>query len=91
MLAKRLLVFGFLLLAGAALGQPVTSPPSSIGVASMAGDGVITLRLRAEDHGMVGEGLLTYRPGDAQYEEVVRHLGGLKPGQVKPVPPWPDK
>ena len=90
MRAKRLLVFGFLLLAGAAQGQAVGTP-ASIGVASMTEDRVITLRLRAEDHGMVGEGFLTYRPGDAQYEEVVRHLGGLEPRGSKPVPPWPDK
>lgn len=76
----RWLDLAFLLMAG-----------SSIGVATMTPDGVITLRLRAEDKGMVGEGLLTYRPGDAQYDAVVRHLGGLKPGESKPVAPWPDK
>ena len=88
-LRQAFLAFGLMLLAGPALSQPAM--PSSIGVASMAEDRVITLRLRAEDHGMVGEGSLTYRPGDAQYEDVIRHLGGLKPGESKPVPPWPGK
>jgi hypothetical protein len=65
--------------------------PSSIGVATMAPDGTITLRLRAEGPGgMSGEGNLTYKRGNPQYEEVLRHIGGLTPGETKPVPPWKD-
>jgi hypothetical protein len=65
--------------------------PASIGAATMMPDGTITLRLRAEgEGGKIGEGQVTYRPGTARYDEVLRHLGGLKPGETKPVPPWKD-
>jgi hypothetical protein len=76
--------------AGAAAqdGRPL---PSSIGVASMTEDGTIWLQLRAEgEQGQVGDALLIYKPGDPMYEEVKRHLGGIRPGEHKPVPPWPD-
>jgi hypothetical protein len=63
--------------------------PASIGAATMTPDGTITLRLRAAGPGgMIGEGNLTYRRGSPQYDEVLQHLGGLKPGETKPVPPW---
>jgi hypothetical protein len=64
--------------------------PASIGAATMARDGTITLRLRAEGRGMTGDGTLIYKRGDARYDEVERHIGGIKPGQTKPVPPWKD-
>ena len=54
-------------------------------------DGTINLWLRAEsDDGAVGQGFFTYAPGDEEYDEVLEHIGGLKPGENKPVPPWPD-
>jgi hypothetical protein len=57
----------------------------------MKPDGTIVLQLRAtDDSGAVGDGLITYPPGDPRYAEVLKHLGGLKPGEEKPVPPWPD-
>ena len=65
--------------------------PDSIGAASMAQDGTITLRLRAEGPGgKIGEGQMTYRRGEPHYDEILRHLGSLKPGQTKLVPPWTD-
>ena len=64
---------------------------ASIGVATMGPDGTIELRLRAAGPGgMVGEGFLTYPPSDPHYADVLRHLGGLKPGETKSVQPWPD-
>lgn len=63
----------------------------SIGVAQMRDDGTIVLYLRATGPGgVIGTGLLEYPPAHPRYQEVLRHLGGLKPGEVKPVPPWPD-
>lgn len=65
--------------------------PASIGAASMAADGTITLRLRATGPGpMLGDGLIRYAPNHPQYQAVLDHLGGLVPGQEKPVPPWPE-
>lgn len=60
-----------------------------IGVATMLPDGTIVLDLRAEAPGStVGRGRVTYPPGHPEYAAVLRHLGGLRPGEVKPVPPW---
>ncbi len=64
----------------------------TIGSATMRADGTIVLMLRATDETgrMIGDGLLEYPPGHPQYREVLQHLGGLKPGESKFVPPWPD-
>jgi hypothetical protein len=57
----------------------------------MLPDGSIVLRLRAAGTGGVaGEGRIVYSPSDPHYQEVLRHLGGLRPGETKSVPPWPD-
>ena len=65
--------------------------PLSIGVATMLPDGIIHLRLRAPlPGGGSGEGEMDYKPGDPDYLAILAHLGGLKPGETKPVSPWPD-
>jgi len=72
--------------------RPKPDEVPTIGVARMRPDGTIELHLRATagPGGPVGHGLLEYPPGHPRYQEVLRHLGGLKPGEVKNVPPWPD-
>lgn len=60
----------------------------SIGVATMEKDGTLVLQLRAEGPDMVGDALVTYAPDHPQYQKVLEHLGGLKVGESKPVPPW---
>jgi len=66
-------------------------PEKSVGVATMKEDGTIVLDLRAEGAGGdLDDGSVTYPPGHAQYAEVLRHLGDLKRGESKPVPPWPE-
>jgi hypothetical protein len=63
-----------------------------MGTATMQEDGTIILNLRAEGSGgTVGEARMVYRKGDKRYSEVLKHLGGLEPGQSKTVPPWPDE
>ena len=82
------------ILAGPAVGDATAQTPPSepIGVATMNAEGIVTLRLRAAGPGgAVGEGTLTYGPNDAEYRSVLRHLGGLRPGESKPVLPWPDE
>lgn len=82
--------------AAGAQGSRGTGPaqrqePRSIGVASMLPDGTILLELRAEGAGgLRGEGRFRYPPGHPRYQAVLRHLGGLRPGEAKPVPPWDD-
>jgi len=73
---------------------PSTTAPSaagaSIGTATMKPDGTIVLMLRAEGPGMViGDGMFTYPTTHKDYAMVLKHVGGLVPGQSKPVPPWP--
>ena len=62
----------------------------NIGVASMEPDGTIVLQLRAEDPatGSVGDAMFAFPPSHERYQEILRHLDGLKPGESKPVPPW---
>jgi hypothetical protein len=55
----------------------------------MKSDGTIVLQLRASDGtGLVGDARMEYPPNHPQYREVLQHLGGLRPGEQKPVPPW---
>ena len=61
----------------------------SIGRATMTEDGTIVLDLRAvSPQGQVGIGRLSYPPSHPQYQEILKHIGGIKPGENKPVPPW---
>ena len=69
----------------------VSQSPASIGTAKMDADSTIRLQLIAKDGGAIGDAVLVYRPGDPHYDEIKEHLGGLKPGEEKPVPPWPDQ
>jgi hypothetical protein len=58
----------------------------------MKPDGTIVLQLRAEipASGAIGDAQLEYQPGHPRYGEVLEHIGGIKPGEEKLVPPWPD-
>lgn len=61
----------------------------SIGTATMEPDGTIVLQLRAEGPGgSIGDALFRYPPDHPEYRSVLDHLGGLHPGEGKPVPPW---
>jgi hypothetical protein len=66
-----------------------------IGVAWMDDDGTLVLQLRMEGPGgIVGDSMYEYAPDHPEYEETLKHIGGLIPGQSKPVKPWtmsPDK
>ena len=78
------------LLGSAAAPGTTTQNAASIGVATMSADGAITLQLRAEDsRGTVGDAVFVYKPGDKMYAEIKQHIGDIKPGETKPVPPWP--
>ena len=54
-----------------------------IGTAVMSADGTITLTLRSPDG---AEGVLAYKKNDPQYARILSHIGGIKPGEHKPVP-----
>ena len=59
----------------------------SVGSARMSEDGTITLRLHTLWPQPFSESRHIYAPGDADYGFIKRHLGGIAPGQIKPVPP----
>jgi hypothetical protein len=58
---------------------------------SMRQDKTIVLTLRAEGPGgTIGDAQVEYTPSDPEYDEILRHVGLLKPGEQKAVRPWPD-
>lgn len=68
-----------------------TPLPASIGAARMLDDGTLVLDLRAEDAtGRRGDARRVYTKDHPRYRAVLDHLGGMKPGETKPVPPWPE-
>jgi hypothetical protein len=69
------------------------STQMSIGTATMLRDGTIVLDLRAASGpaGPKGDARLTYPPGHPQYREILEHVGGLRPGETRNVPPWTDE
>jgi hypothetical protein len=58
--------------------------PGSIGTAVMSADGTITLNFT----GPIMHGVLAYHRGNPQYARILSHIGGIQPGQKKPVPPF---
>lgn len=63
----------------------------SIGTARMTQDGSVVLDLRAEGPGLtIGDAQFVYPASHPEHAAVLRHLGGLQPGETKPVPPWPE-
>lgn len=83
---RRRAVLAGCVLAGTAHAQSESAP---IGTARMEPDGTIVLDLVAREGAVVGQGRLVYPPRHPQYETILRHLGGLRPGEAKPVPPFP--
>jgi hypothetical protein len=68
---------------------PVTcANVESIGTAQMSADGTITLHLKSLWPDPSEDSDLTYAPDDPQYGEIKKHLGGIAPGDSKPIPPW---
>ena len=83
------------ILAGPAAAQfkkdlpPVTCATlDSIGTAQMAADGTITLHLQSLWPDPKENTDLAYAPDDPQYDDIKKHLGGIEPGQSKPIPPF---
>jgi hypothetical protein len=71
------------------IGQPIPCDDiDSVGRAKMSSDDTITLQLRSLWPNPIAETQLVYAPDDPQYEEIKHHLGGIKPGESKRVPPW---
>jgi hypothetical protein len=75
------------------VGPDMGRKDAGIGRAEMRPDGTLVVTLRAGKGSGAGGGTrFLYAPGDEMYCPALRYLGGLRPGETKPVPPWdPDR
>jgi hypothetical protein len=81
--------------AGACSAQTIRSSdarPSMpyVGTAAMLDDGTISLHLRLNTDSKAVDDTLVYKVSDHAYDNVLRHLGGLRPGETKEFSPWKD-
>ena len=60
-----------------------------IGFAFALPDGTLRLMLWAEADGVRGEAMMVIPPDHKDYAMFVAHLGGIQPGENKPIPPFP--
>lgn len=74
----------------AAAAAPTPAAQETIGVATMEKDGTIVMDLRATGPGVTGDARILYPKDHKDYQKILDHLGGLAPGQTKPVPPFPS-
>ncbi len=58
----------------------------------MAEDGSLILDLRAEGPGgTIGDARVVYAPDHPRYKVVRDHIGDMKPGEARSVPPFPER
>jgi hypothetical protein len=60
------------------------------GTATMRDDGSLILHLRLDSTGKQVDDTLTYKTTDRGYDDVLRHLGSLDPGDSRDFDPWKD-
>ena len=64
---------------------------SPIGICWIEEDGTIVVDLRRTADGInISMPPRRYPPTDPRYDAVLKHVGPLRPGEVKSVMPWPD-
>lgn len=69
--------------------EKVVEKFETIGVATMDASETLFLQLRAEsEDGAVGDAMLVYKKGDPEYQEVLAHVGPIRPGETVSVRPW---
>ncbi len=91
MVAAALLAGTFGATAAETGGAKADAARTIIGTATMKPDRTIVLDLHGGPESHYALGRIEYMPNDPHYQAVLEHLGGLAPGQVKPVAPWPDE
>jgi hypothetical protein len=77
-------------ISAAAHGAENPGDEKSIGVATMLADRTILVGVSGPEPGSRARAVLMVEPGDTNYQSIIDHVGGLKPGETKPIPPWPD-
>lgn len=75
---------------GAVFAAEAPKDEKSIGVATMLADRTILVGVPGPEPGSRARAVLMVEPGDTNYQTIIDHVGGLKPGETKPIPPWPD-
>jgi len=76
---------------GAVLAVENPAPEPSVGVARMLENGTILIGIRGPAVDGPLQAVLMIEPGDTNYQQIIDHVGGLKPGETKSIPPWPDQ
>ena len=91
------IAFALIMLCAAPAGSAEEIRPSDarrsmpyVGTAVMQDDGTLMLHLRLTNDGKAINDTLVYKVSDHGYDNVLRHLGGLRPGETKPFRPWQD-
>ena len=56
----------------------------------MLPNGTILVGVRGPEPDGQLQAVLMVEPGDTTYQPIIEHVGGLKPGETKSIPPWPD-
>jgi hypothetical protein len=92
-MTKTIFAFIMLCVTGAASAQqirPSDARPSMpyTGTAAMLDDGTLSLHLRLTSDGKSVDDILIYKVSDRAYDDILRHLGGLRPGETKQFRPW---
>jgi uncharacterized OB-fold protein len=79
--------------ASASAGQTSAPAPASstIGMARMTSDHTLLLDLSTHDDRVGGrvDAQFIYKKDHPKYPEILAHVGPMKPGESKPVKPWP--
>jgi hypothetical protein len=69
-----------------------TKAGDNIGTATMSADRTLHLNLRSVGcDGAEAIGSVNYKTDDPHYFEVMKHIGGIKVGESKPVTAWPSE
>ena len=76
---------------GAAPAAENPAPAPSVGVATMLENGTILVGIRGPAVDGPLQAVLMVEPGDTNYQQIIDHVGGLKPGETKSIPPWPNQ
>ena len=72
------------------LSLAITARPATVGTVTMAADGSLDLALRSLPPGPIAEALVHYATSDPHHRATLDHVGGLKRGETKLLPPFPQ-
>jgi hypothetical protein len=67
------------------------TPLESVGTAEMKEDGTLWLGLYANENGISGHALIVVKNTDKEYQMHLDHIGSIKPGEFKNIPPYPPR